>query len=69
MSHQLYIPVIPGKIVELNDRIFIIERVHYEQGELVGMTAKCLTPRDGDSSKWYTLEVTDESLIVAHTIQ
>ena len=68
MSQQLFIPILPGKIVELHERIFYIEQCHYEGGELTSMTARCLTPQDGDTSEWFTLEVSDEDLIVAYTI-
>jgi hypothetical protein len=61
--------VIPGKIVELNGRVFIIDRCHYdEDGDLIAMTARCITPQEGDTSKWFTLEVCDESLLVAYTL-
>lgn len=60
----------PGKIIEINDRIFLIEKLNYDDdGELDTIRAKCLTPMDGDSSEYFSLEVYDEDLIVAYTIQ
>lgn len=70
MSHHIYTPILPGKIVELNERVFLIDKCHYDSdGELVAMTAKCLTPKDGDSTAWFTLEVNDPMAIQAHTLQ
>lgn len=62
--------VLPGKLIETHERVFLVNECHYdEDGDLAAITAKCLTPRDGDTSEWFTLEVYDENLIEAHTLQ
>lgn len=63
--------VAPGKIVELGERVFIVDTLHRElDGTLAAITALCLNPQPGDDDQeWWALEVTDEDLLVAHTIQ
>jgi hypothetical protein len=66
----MYAPLVPGKIVEINERVFLVDKLIYdEDGELERIQAKCLTPKDGDTSEWFTLEITDECLIPIFTLQ
>lgn len=62
--------VAPGKIIEIHDRVFVIAECIYDSnGELDAIKARCITPRDGDESEWFSLEVYDEDAIVAYTLQ
>lgn len=61
--------VAPGKIVELEDRTFKVDTLHRAwDGTLQAISAKCLDPREGDDGPWWDLEITDEDLIVAHSV-
>ncbi len=61
--------ILPGKIIELNDRVFKIQKCFYDDdGMLESVRAECITPKDGDSSEWFSLEIYDESLVDAYTL-
>lgn len=61
--------LLPGKIIEIHDRVFEVAECFYDSdGRLGSIRARCLTPREGDESEWFSLEVYDESMITAYTL-
>lgn len=65
----MYAPAIPGKILELQDRIFRITECYVDdEGELERLAVKCLNPREGDKSPYWAIEVVNEHLLKVFTI-
>jgi len=62
--------VIPGKIIEIHERVFMIEKCIYNaKGVLDCIHARCLTPKEGDESEYFSLEIYDEMQVVTYTLQ
>lgn len=58
-----------GKILEINDRFYRIDMLHHDDdGNIAAITAFCLNPAEEDDGPWWSLEVTAEALLVAHTV-